>query len=75
MSDMQVDDAEMVWVRVESLHVESLGFEGMEMVNGLKLSFGKRLVMKVEGNALALPIRSVFSSGEGFRTASKDPQR
>ena len=75
MFGMRVVGVVMVEVRVGSRIVESLGFEDRVMVNVLKLFFGKRLVRKIEGNALALLIRSVSLFGGVVRTVLKGLQR
>jgi hypothetical protein len=71
---MQVGDAAMVEARDGWRIVESLGFEDMVTVNGLKLVVGKRLVRKAEVNALALPVHSTFLSEGVVRIVLKGLQ-
>lgn len=75
MSGMRVVGAVMVEVRVGRRIGELLGFEDRVMVNVPKLFFGKRLVRKIEGNALALLIRSVSLCGGVVRTVLKGLRR
>jgi hypothetical protein len=72
---MRVVGAVMVEVRVGSRIVESLGFEDRVMVNVPKPFFGKRLVRKIEENALALLIRSVSLCGGVVQTVLKGLRR
>ena len=75
MFGMRVVGAVMVGVRVGWRTVELLGFEDRVMVNVLKLFFGKRLVRKIEGNALALLIHSVSLCGGVVQTVLKGLRR